>query len=350
MIARIGGVAVVVLLGWAAQPAAGQVQGFPVYPDPVPSVAPPRGVIALPPVPVDGPPVRGQPVYPDPFPRPGPPPACNPEPACRDPFRYETRSGSVLTGFPQSLLWEPPLASKREPRLGAVFTTLNNDITQQTVDTAIGTVVGLLRYEPVDTARAWQLDVFGVVLSRFSQRDFFVAADYRAGLPITFACGPWHGKFGYEHTSTHLGDEIAERLGLTRIEYVKDELVFALGRRFFNDSLRLYGQVGWAFFQDITTADNSTPSPVRFDVGAEWYHRRPTGFRGQPFAAVDVEFNGAVGYTPNLTVQAGWQWRNPPRRLSQLRVFGEFYTGKSPFGQFYTTREQWFGLGLSLDY
>ena len=78
--------------------------------------------------------------------------------------------------------------------------------------------------------------------------------------------------------------------------------------------------------------------------------RFATGFGGQPFAAADLEFNGANGYNPVLDLQAGWLWRAPNRRLSQFRVYGEFYTGHSPYGQFFQMQENWLGIGVALDY
>ena len=67
-------------------------------------------------------------------------------------------------------------------------------------------------------------------------------------------------------------------------------------------------------------------------------------------ALVGTDFDGAVDYNASASIQAGWMWRDPARRLSQFRVFGQYYTGYSPYGQFYDTREDWFGFGLAMDY
>jgi hypothetical protein len=93
-----------------------------------------------------------------------------------------------------------------------------------------GATVGLFRLTPAESPWAVQLDFFGLVGSRFSQYDYLVTSDYRAGLPITWACGPWHGKIGYEHTSTHQGDDVMVLTGRQPIPSVKDELVVGLGR------------------------------------------------------------------------------------------------------------------------
>ncbi len=263
-----------------------------------------------------------------------------------DPFTFLTTSGSTWSVFPRTLLWEPPLASLKEPRFLGLPNGLSNRFTDQTVDFAIGNTLGLLRRSSADGLRVWQLDLFAVVYSRFSDYDYFVGSDFRAGLPLTFAAGPWHGKVGFEHTSTHLGDETLVRLQRLPIDYIKDELVLAVGRYFDEQRFRVYGQVAWAFYQRV--ADD--PSPFRFDIGAEWVRRRATGFFGQPFVAGNLEFNGATDYNPSLSLQVGWLWRDPSRRLAQGRLFGQYYTGYSPLGQFYLTREDWFGFGFAVDY
>jgi hypothetical protein len=266
-------------------------------------------------------------------------------PVC-DPFRYLTRAGGVITGFPRTLLWEPPLASLREPRFLVMPTTLSNTTTQDTVETAIGGTIGFLRLEPAGWRSAIQFDVFGLANSRFADYDYLVGTDYRFGFPISIASGPWHAKIGYEHTSTHLGDETQERTGQVPFDYIKDELVLGLGRYLVDGRWRLYGQMGWAMRQDVP----GDPSPFRFALGTEWSRRRMTGWWGQPFAAANLEFDGAVDYDPNLSLQLGWLWRDPDRRLSQFRVFGQYYTGHSPYGQFFLTREDWFGIGAAVDY
>lgn len=348
-----------VLASLVAGPAFGQVQGYPVESGGQPSgpvvggaVVPARGVEVGP---VDGYPVyRPEPASADRVPPGWSPPTgtaatpgqCREPGQCDDRFRHTTTSGWVCEGFPRSLLWEPPMASLREPRLLFMPTTLSNDTTDTTLDTAIGTTVGLFRVGSGERGPRIQLDVFGLVLSRLSNYDYLVESHYRAGFPVTIAYGPWHAKIGYEHTSTHLGDETLVRTGRQPIEYVRDEVAFGLGRWLCGDTLRVYGQAGWAFF--VNGPDDA--SPFRFDVGFEWYRRQVTGFRGQPFAAGNVEFNGMSDYEPTLSLQAGWQWRDPGRRLAQTRVFVQYYTGRSVYGQFYQDQEDWVGIGLALDY
>ena len=204
----------------------------------------------------------------------------------------------------------------------------------------------MIRSAPRDRPREGvQLDLFAMVLSRFVDRDWATAADYRVGMPLTYARGRWSAKVGYEHTSTHLGDEFMAHTG-TRIRGgIREEVRFGLAYRVL-DAVRLYGQWGHAFHVSTFTPN---PQPDRFDCGVEWSRPAPTGWRGQPFAAFDVEARGDAEYTPNVTAQAGWQWLAQNARPG-FRSALEYYDGRAPFGQFLDRHESWFGFGFFFDY
>jgi hypothetical protein len=245
--------------------------------------------------------------------------------------------------LPSSLLWDPPLANPREPRMFVKFTNLDD---QMTYETAIGAEVGLIRLTHADPdLGCFQLDLFGVVFTRFDEEFHQVVSDYRAGIPLTYANGPWQAKLAYEHTSSHLGDEFIDATRRERINYQKDEIVVGVSYRFENN-LRLYGQFGYAFF----TSKEFEGDRERFDWGLEW--KQPganTGWRGRPFIALDMELRAEQDFEPNTTIQLGWEWSDLPRGRS-VRVAFEFYDGKSPYGQFYSDDEDWVGLGVYYDW
>lgn len=358
--------AAVALCLLALGPARAQVQGYPVEPaDSAPTPAPtqPRAGRLLAPVAADArtsfrqpPPDLGGLVpgvgpspdthSPTPFVHNGLPDVAPPPQQYRDPFRAETKNGGIYTGLPRTLLWEPPMAMPREPRFLVMPTTLSNGTTEQTIDTSIGATIGLLRGEPAGWKTAVQSDFFAVVTSRFSRHDYLVDTDYRYGFPITFSRGPWQWKIGYEHLSSHLGDEIQQVTGQQPINYIKDEVVLGVGRFLKDGRFRVYGEAAWAAHQNVP----GDPSPFRFDLGTEWVRRRCTGPWGQPFVASNVRFDGSADYDPSFALQAGWIWRDGTRRFGEARVFGQYYTGYAPYGQFYNTRESWFGLGVAFDY
>jgi hypothetical protein len=249
--------------------------------------------------------------------------------------------------LPLTLLWTPPLASQREPRSYLKATSLENDNTFDNVDTAIGVTFPVLRWGRDEvTPQGLQLDFFAVVFSRWSNLRDSVGVDYRFGVPLTFACGPWSGRIAYEHTSTHLGDELAERTGRKKVSSNRDEVVVGLAYSFW-DSVRIYGQVGYAL--GLSSPGNDERRD-RYDWGIEWIGREVCHWiGGRPFAAFDMDLRGDQDYTANVTTQIGWRWSNSIHRPA-LRLALEYYDGRSPYGQFLLDRENWFGVGIMVDY
>lgn len=246
------------------------------------------------------------------------------------------------TILPSSLLWLPPLANQREPRMFGKITNLNNE---STIDTAIGGEFGLGRIGPVKSeCEGVQLDIFAVAFTRFNEQRLLVTADYRVGIPLTYAKGPWSAKLSYEHTSTHLGDEYIERTGRRQVPHVRDEIVFGLSRYLWNQ-LRLYGQLGYSFSTSNIVGENRD----RYDLGIEWSKLQDTGIKGQPFAALDFDLRSDQDFYANTTLQVGWQWKTLKTRYS-ARVAFEYYNGYSPYGQFFQDREDWVGVGAFYDW
>lgn len=261
----------------------------------------------------------------------------------------ETSPGSGLdltpgwSFLPSRLLWQPPLASPRAPRMFVKSSSLKNGNTMETIDTAIGGEMGLFRYVPEGSDTLWQIDLMAGNFSRWSQRHLAVATDYRFGFPITFRSGPWQGKFGYEHTSTHLGDDFIERTLRFRKNYIRDELVTGLSYRWWN-ALRLYGEAAYAAYIGALVERGGE----RFAWGVEYSKQQPTGWAGQPFGAFDMDLRPEQNWHANNDLQLGWQWIPPDQRMS-LRFVGEYYNGNSPFGQFMLQREHWISWGFFLD-
>lgn len=244
--------------------------------------------------------------------------------------------------LPGGLLWEPPLANQREPRMYAKF---NNARSESTIDTAIGGAFAIGRIAPDGrTNEGIELDAMAAVFTRFNERRLLTAADYRVGMYAAYAKDDWSAKLGYEHTSSHLGDEYIHATGAVQVAHVRDEIVFGLARRFFNQ-VRVYGEAGYSF----STSDDMVDDRDRYMLGVEWTKDETTGLRGQPFAALDIDTRSDQNYRGNVTFQIGWQWKEFPSRQS-ARIALELYSGRSPFGQFYLENEKWAGLSMLLDW
>ena len=265
--------------------------------------------------------------------------------AAREGFRRYTWEDAYVSTLPPTLLWEPPLAVNRDPRMKAIYSNQPNFRGSNSLETSIGGTVGLIRYTTAGHDLKYQIDIFGVVNTRLSPEDVIVA-DYRFGLPFTFQWNWWSGKIGYEHTSSHLGDRLIRATGQQINSQAKDEVVAGLSRIIY-DNWRVYGQMAYAFF-DLNV--DRRPGPFRADVGFEWYMRQPTGFWGTPFVAGNVEWRQDQDYVPNYNAQVGWMWRNPYQRFGNCRLYAQYYSGASPYYQFYNQRENFAAFGLAFDY
>ncbi len=246
------------------------------------------------------------------------------------------------TALPATLIWQPPLASQQEPRMWVRSSNANGE---STIDTAIGTTRGLMNLL-LDEERelAIQLDFFAVVFTRFNERRLLTAVDYRVGAPITAAWRDWRFKFGFEHSSSHIGDEYAAVTGKQQMVHVRDELVFGVARNL-TQRWKVYGQFAYA----VNTSELIGDQRDRFNLGTEWGLRQATDWRGSPFLAYDLTFRADQSHHPNHTLQLGWQIIDPISER-RLRAFLELYRGLSPFGQFYRDHESWLGVVVSFDF
>ncbi len=247
--------------------------------------------------------------------------------------------------LPASVIYPSYLAGVHEPRLASVWLDERDGGTLW--DIALGGRVALLRYGTAGGIRpqGWELGVEGAAFPRLTLNDGLrdmVATDFRAGVPITYASGPWQYKLAYYHLSSHLGDEIMLiDPTLERINYTRDAIVLGVAY-YLTPPLRLYAEAAWAF----GVSDGA--KPWEFQFGFDYAPERPTGLAGAPFVAANVHLREDVNFGGNFVVQAGWAWRADTTRL--FRVGVQYYNGKSPQFEFYDDFEEQLGAGIWLDF
>lgn len=246
---------------------------------------------------------------------------------------------------PDGILYSSYLASLNEARMASVISYRSHH--GWLFEPILGGRVGLLRYGTRDLIRnqGWQLDVEAAAFPRLDLENEWdvVATDFRAGVPITYAQGPWQFKFGYFHLSSHLGDEyIINENVLERLNYVRDG--FVLGTGYFpTPDWRLYGEASWAFKTD------DGAEPWHFQFGAEFSPLTSITPSGSPFLAVNAYLREEVDFGGAVSAQTGWQWRRHGG-TQLLRMGVQYYNGKSPQFQFFNQFEQLFSFGLWYDY
>ncbi len=154
--------------------------------------------------------------------------------------------------------------------------------------------------------------------------------------------GPVAYKFGSHHTSSHVGDEFAERTGRERIEYTRQEF-FAGASAPFGDGWQAYGELGYAY--DLRNAELMDEGRVQAGVQFE---SKPTMWRGRVgwYAALDTSAYQEDGWRVNIALQSGFAL---PTGARVWRLGGELYDGRSVIGEFFFRRERSFLLGLWID-
>ena len=244
--------------------------------------------------------------------------------------------------LPDGLMFKNYLASNEEGRLGS---QLYRDKKIGWIwDINLGAHIGILRYGTQNPAwpEGWQLDVDGGVLPRLDSSRSMVSTDFRLGFPITRREGPWEFKFGYYHLSSHLGDlYMLAHPDVMRLNYVREQLVLGVAYRPICD-LRFYGEANYAFHVD------GGSQPWEFQFGIDYSPAQPNGLYGSPFAAINSKLREDVHYGGNVTVEAGWQWRGPTGQT--LRTGLEYFNGMSFQRQFYDHYESLIGAGVWYDF
>ena len=248
--------------------------------------------------------------------------------------------------IPPSLLFKPFIAGVKAPRMSAELLRVDGGRTGETaLDATLGARVGLLRYgRGGPDADGWQLDVQAAAFPRLNADEEMDvdATDFRAGVPLSYRRGRTAISFGYDHISTHLGDEFLGRYPhFRRVNYSRDALLLSL-RHGLTDELTVYGEAAWAFYQD------GGSEPWAFQFGAEYYEELGRTLGG-PVAAANVQMREEFDFGGRFTTVAGWQWREPTAgRL--LRLAGKYETGKSRYYEFFGEDASAVGLGLFYDF
>jgi hypothetical protein len=245
--------------------------------------------------------------------------------------------------LPEGLVWRSYLAGVKEPRLSVV--TTNSSEFGSIWDATMGGRVALLRYGTPNAYRpeGWELQIEAAAMPRiWPNRDSapLISCDYRVGIPLVYAEGPWQFKTGYYHVSAHLGDEFMDlNPTVDRINYMRDAWMMAVGY-YYTDNLRLFAESDYAFGAD------GGAEPWEFQFGADY---SPCVRGGAPFAAFYGNLKEELNYGGFFVVQAGWQWRGGAA-MKTFRLGLEYINGASTQYEFYSQFEQQTGFGIWYDY
>lgn len=245
--------------------------------------------------------------------------------------------------LPSGLVYKAYLAGQKESRFAGMVNYVDDHALWENT---LGTRVGILRYGEATPflPNGFQLDIEGSAQVRLDLMENVdvQAVDFRAGIPLTYGVGPHRYKAAYYHLSSHAGDEflIANPM-FDRLNFARD--VFVLGYSYYwSPKLRLYAEMGWAFYTDVS-------KEWEFQFGLDYAPTSPTGWRGEPFFAINGHLREELNFGGNLTMQVGWAWMGD-QSSHLFRTGLHYYNGASNQFSFYQEFEQQIGVAVWYDF
>jgi hypothetical protein len=242
-------------------------------------------------------------------------------------------------------LFKPLLADPRWPRFSVAYQEYIQDDELERVGSAtFGETFSFVRSPRHDWGQweiGFQAGVFSVFDLEASSSDL-VNTDFLVGLTASYHFGDFTSLLRVYHQSSHLGDEYLLRTQVNRVNLSFEALDLLVSYERWQ-WLRLYGGGGVLVHRE--------PALDRgmLQAGIELHSPRAygAGFL-RPIAGADFQFRQESDWKQDVSVRAGVQIEHPFLRRMQLQVLAEFYSGRSPNGQFYDRRIETVGIGLYL--
>ena len=250
--------------------------------------------------------------------------------------------------FPGDLLYAPYLADPRQTGFGVSVIAIDEVAVPESGSVRfvlrLGGRFGIVRFRGPG-GHPWQLDAEAGFHGQFDienqQDNLGWDGVYGAQLSADLGDG-WTARTGLHHTSSHVGDEYAERTGHRRLGYTREELRAGLTRHL-PGAWRLYGEVGWGY--DLRTP--GLQEPLRLQAGAEVERPLSAGARRwRWYAAADLTAFEEHDWHPGTTVHLGL---SVPADERSWRFVVGWSEGRVPIGELSPHREGQALVGIRLD-
>lgn len=174
--------------------------------------------------------------------------------------------------------------------------------------------------------------------------------DWFVGMPIEVAYERWSGRFRIGHRSSHIGDELVETTGVQRIEFGGEFADFIAAYRLVHE-VRAYGGATFNF------RSYTEELPALRTRGWHDY----LGFQAGIDGGVWQWSNGHVGWVGGIDwqLQQRTNWRSiyalalgvgARTETRGTRLLLRYYSGPSAMGEFFLTRERFWGLEWVVDF
>ncbi len=258
-------------------------------------------------------------------------------------------AGAQLTPrfLPRGNLIPSVLADPREPVMGGRLIIVGEGATRfgsgVEGEADIGHTLPVYVLSGSSPDEAVVVGIQGGVFARFSldthQRDL-ISTDWVFSIPLLILRESHWVRIRYRHISSHLGDEYAERFGVERSDYSRDDLGVTAYRTVAT-GVGLYGGGSIGFNVHPRDADR-----LALSGGIELKDTRPN-HSTRLFGGADVYVDQDSSWRPRVNLQAGVRFFAD--RPNSIRLVGEFLTGPSPQGEFHRDNATLITLGLYLE-
>jgi len=213
-------------------------------------------------------------------------------------------------------------------------------------DAALGHSWGMARWYVHDDHVVVQWNVEGMAYSRFilgGGVNEFQTVDFLANLPLMVRDGRFSARLTAFHQSSHLGDDYIRRTGDMGFRY-SDEGVDLVASFDAASWARVYA--GGAYLLHTVPFPQRRSGQAGFELTSPEFHASAK-YPLHVFLAEDLQTHENVRWNVNSRAIAGIDigFKDVPRRM---RVYAGYFTGHSPFGQFYLQKEHYADLGISL--
>jgi len=279
---------------------------------------------------------------------------------------YPSRCGSGIPAtepagyipLPRGNVFCPLIADPKAARSFASYLREQSDSAGTTsplnlASVGVGDEFGLGRWSRTRSGDGVQISLTAGVFAQFdlgTDSYDLLNADYMVGLPVTIRSGWFSTRLRIYHQSSHLGDDFLlreppERRNRQNLSFESAEWILSVD----GGALRAYAGGEYLF--------NRSPNDLEHYVAHGGAELRPEllviplgalgGFR--LVAATDLKASQEHDWKPSVSARAGFEYDRagnaelPGRRWG---IFFEFYTGPSPYGQFFREKVRHIGAGI----
>jgi len=249
--------------------------------------------------------------------------------------------------FPHEGIYPVYIADPLRPTFNAQYQGYSHSTITETGKTRFDLKLGanLPVYQTEIFHQTWQWTLIGGFHGQFDIEHSLdnVGWDGIYGFNLTTRQNPhlsW--RMGFKHISAHIGDELIERTGRTRIAYTRQEI--RLGMAWTpEDRTMLYSEAGYAY----GLLNEILQRPWRLQLGAQY--QRPVTYRRMQlnwYSAIDLSSYQENNWNINTAIQIGL---GAASGNHHWRLGLEFYNGRSQLGEFFQDKERYAALGLWFD-